>query len=257
MSQSDLVTYDGFNFGAVGIVLTNIDHLRMAARENQLEKIDGQIGAKLVESGLGTKPILLEGYYIGSSPADAQMMYDTLASVLNRQERPLVVPHGVGTRKYTATPQNVLIQQPDGLNRLTFSFEFVVPSGVAVSDDDHVLLSRTITTSTATIPVSVAGSVEARPLLVLNLGTITGGENKSISIRNARDFIGLTITRDWESGDSVIIDSANYQIYINSVLTHPTGRMPSWSAGAGALYYADTFTSRSVDINGTYKPRSL
>lgn len=257
MSQTSLVTYDGFNFGANGIVLTRIDHLNMAQRQNQLEKIADQIGTVLVESTLGSKPIFLEGYYAGSSPANAQTMYDTLAAVLNRQERPLVLPHGTSTRKYTATPQNVIIQQPDGLNRLTFSFEFVVPSGLASSDTDIELFSTTIVSSTYTIPVNVIGSVDARPLITLNVGAVTGGENKTVSIRNARDLIGLTILRDWQSGDSIIIDSANYQLYINGELVHPTGRFPSWSAGSGAVYYADTFTTRSVDLTGTYKPRNL
>lgn len=256
-TQSALVNYDGFNFGANGIVLTTINHLNIAKRENQLEKIADQMGAKLVESSSGSKSISIEGHYTAPSPQEAQLMYDILATVLNRTERPLVVPHGYGTRKYIATPENILIQQPNGLNRLNFSFEFIVPSGLSEEDIDRNLLSATVTTPSAVIPLEVVGSVDARPLITLSFGNITGGAGKSVSIRNGKDFLGLTFQRDFASNDTIAIDSANYQIYVNGDLVHPTGRMPSWSPGSGTLYYADTLTSRSVDISATYRPKNF
>lgn len=257
MSASQEVVYDGFNFADNGIVLTNIDHLRLAERENQLESRANRSGAVLVQSRLSTKPIYLEGYYIGSSVSDAQNMYDTLAQALNRQERPLVVPHAGGTRRYTATPQNLVISQPDGLNRLTFSFEFVVPEGSSAEQSATTLVDTSVTTASSTIPLSVSGSVTARPTITLTFTSVTGGTGKTVTIRNARDFIGLTFDRDFVSGDVITIDSDEFQIYINGVLTEPSGRMPTWEAGSGSLYYSDTFTSRQVEINATYIKKNL
>lgn len=251
------VIYDGFKFADYGIILTNIDHLTVAPRENQLERIANQNGAKLVQSLLGTKPIYLEGYYVGVSPADVQLMYDTLAAVMNRQSRPLIVPHGGGTRQYIATPQNVVIKQPDGLNRITFSFEFVIPDGYSTEVESVTLVDETVTSASASLALTVLGSVTARPLITMTFTSVSGGTGKTVSLRNARDFIGLTFDRDFVSGDVISVDSENFQIYINGVLTEPDGRMPTWSSGAGALYYSDTFTSRSVDIVGTYKPKNL
>lgn len=251
------VVYDGFGFVAAGCVLTNIDHMTLPKRDNELEDLVNRSGSVLVQSRLTTKPITVEGYYDGSSNTDAQVMYDTLAAALNREARLLEIPHAGSKRYYTATPQNIILQEPNGLNRLTFSMEFVVPEGSAQDQTTTQLLSTTITTSTATTPLTVIGSVTARPLLTVTFTSVTGGTSGSVSIRNARDFIGLTFNRTFVSGDVVTIDSANYQIYINGVLTEPNGRMPTWATGSGGLYYSDTFTARSVSITGTYNIRNL
>lgn len=253
----ELLSYDGFNFADNGIVISNLDHLRLPKRDNQIELRANRSGGVLVQSKLGVKEILIEGYYTGASIEDAQEMYDTLAAALNRQERPLIVPHAGGTRYYTATPENLVITQPNGLNRIIFSFEFVVPEGSAIEQTTTELIDTTVTTASSSIPLTVEGSVTARPLINIEFTSVTGGTGKSVVIRNARDFIGLTFERDFVTGDSISIDSENFQIYINGVLTEPNGRMPTWSAGAGALYYSDTFTDREVDITATYNKKNL
>lgn len=257
MTPNNEVIYDGFNFADYGIVLSLIDHLKVAPRRNQIARIASRNGGKLIQSNLDVKPIFLEGYYTGDTPADAQAMYDTLAAILNRQERPLIVPHAGSTRQYIATPENIMISNPDGLNKLTFSLEFVVPDGNSAEQTATTLISSTVTTASATIPLTIEGSVTARPFITLTFDTVTGGTAKTVAIRNARDFIGLTFSRDFVSGDTITIDSDNFQIYINGALTEPDGRIPSWSPGTGALYYSDTFTTRSVDITATYTEKNL
>lgn len=251
------VTYDGWSFSDNGCVLTNIDHLTLPKRNNQLEDRANRDGAVLVQSLLSSKPILIEGFYTGTDAADAQNMYDKLALALNRQQRPLIIPHGSGIRTYTATPDNIIIQQPGGLNRLTFSMEFVVPDGSSEDSTNTTLISQTITTTTSTIPFIISGSEKARPLINLTFTAVTGGTGGTVSIRNAKDFVGLTFARNFVSGDTITIDSENFQIYINGVLTVPNGRFPSWDGGAGSLYYQDTFTTRSVPITTTYKARNI
>lgn len=258
MTPINDVVYDGFSFVDNGIVLTNIDHMRIAKRDNQIENRANREGGVLVQSQLGTKPIYIDGYYVGTDIYAAQLMYDVLAQVLNRQQRPLIIPHAGSTRQYTATPENIIISQPDGYNRITFSFEFVVPDGSSSEQTSTDLFTdATITTASSTITLNVAGSVTARPLLNLTFTSVTGGTGKSVTIRNARDFIGLTFARDFVSGDTISIDSKEFQIYINGVLTEPDGRMPTWSPGSGALFYSDTFSGRSVDISGSYTQRNL
>lgn len=249
------VIYDGFSFAANGLVLEEIDHMQIGQRDNQIVKLANQPGGKLVQSLPGTKPIFLSGYYTGDTVSDVQSMYDTLTQALNRQERPLTIPHAGSTRTYTATPENVVIKQPKGLNRITFTFEFVVPEGSSEEETAVTFIDETITTASTTISFSILGSVPARPLINLIFTSVTDGTSKTVTLRNARDFIGLTFSRTFVSGDTITIDSANFQIYINGVLTQPDGRMPSWSAGPGALYYSDTFTDRSVNITGSYLPR--
>lgn len=255
--DTSLLTYDGFNFVSNGCVITNIDHLRLAPRNNQLETLANRDGAVLVQSHLGTKPILIEGYYDGPTAASAQVMYDTLAQALNRQERPLIIPHANSVRRYTATPENVILSEPKGLNRLTFSFEFVVPRGSAVEQVATELFDSTILTASSTIQMAIEGSVVARPLITLTFTSVTGGTGKTVSVRNARDYVGLTFTRDFVTGDVISIDSENFQIYVNGVITEPDGRMPTWAPGMGALFYSDTFTNRQVQITASYKIRNL
>lgn len=256
MNDADII-YDGFSFYDNGIVVTSIDHLTLAARRNQLETRANRNGAVLVQSLLGTKQIVVEGYYVGATKIDTELMYDVLAAALNRIERLLIVPHAGGERRYTATPENIIIKQPDGLNRITFNIEFVVPEGNAYEQVVTTLVDADITAASTTLPLTVVGSVLARPLTVLTYGTITGGTAKTMSLRNARDFIGVTFTRDFVTGDVITIDSDNFQIYINDELVEPNGRFPTWSPGTGALFYSDTMTTRSVNILSTYKRKDL
>lgn len=251
------LSYDGFNFVENGLVITNLGYLTIAPRQNQLEPIANRGGAVLVQSQLGTKPIVIEGYYIATSSAAAQTMYDTLAQMLNRQERPLVVPHAGGQRIFTATPENVVISQPDGLNRLTFSFEFVVPTGSSYEITPTTFINASVTSASTTEPVNIVGSVLARPAIIMTFNSVTGGTAKTVSLRNARDLIGLTFTRNFVTGDVILVDSDNFQVYINGVLSEPDGRLPSWLPGSGALYYSDTFTARNVSITGTYIRKDL
>jgi len=256
----DDVNFDGFSFKDNGIVLNNINHMTIASRDNQVEKRANRDGAVLVQSQLGTKPIYIEGYYTGDGPTakqDAELMYDTLAAALNRQERPLLIPHAGGTRRFIATPENIIITQPSGLNRIVFSLEFVIPEGNAEEEIPTRLFSQTITTPTATVPFTVLGSVKARPIINLTLTSVAGGTAGTISIRNARDFIGLTIFGNFVSGDTLIIDSDNFQIFHNGILLEPVGRIPTWETGSGSLYYSDTFSSRTVLAVGDYNIKNL
>lgn len=250
------VIFDSFSFQANGLVLTNIDHLRPPDRNNQIEPLANRAGGVLVQSLSGTKSIVLEGYYTGPTNADAQIMYDTLMQVLNRQERPLQVPHAGGVRVYTATPENIVMSQPGGLNRLTFSLEFVVASGSSAELSKSILADTTILTATATVPIVVQGSVAARPKIELTFTSVTGGTAKTVSIRNSKDYTGLTFSRDFVTGDTIVIDSERFQVYVNGVLVEPPGRLPSWAAGSGGIIYSDTFTGRTVNLFANYTPRN-
>jgi len=259
MDEDDVI-YDGFSFKNNGIVLTNINHMTVAKRDNQVERRANRDGAILVQSQLGTKPIYLEGYFTGEGQTgkqDAENMYDTLTQALNRQERPLIVPHAGASRKFIATPENIAISQPNGLNRIGFSLEFVVPEGNSIDDLPSALVSQVVTTATSTIPLSVLGSVRARPLISINFTSISGGSPGTVTIRNARDYIGVEVTRNFVTGDTLIIDSDNFQIFHNGVKVEPVGRIPTWEAGSGSLYYSDTFSSRSAQVTATYYPKNL
>lgn len=257
MTPQNQILFDSFDFSQVGIVFTDVNYMEIPKRNNQIEKLANRDGGVLVQSLLDVKEIELEGYYIGTSITDAKNMYDTLTQVLNRQQRTLEIPHGSTVRKFLATPQNLIISQPMGLNRITFSFSFVVPDGSSYSDTTSSLVSQTITTATATIPISVLGSVKARPRIILYYTAISGGTGGVISLRNAKDFVGLTFTGNFVTGDEIIIDSENFQIYKNGTPMEPNGRMPSWEAGSGSIYYSDTFSTRTLQINGTYIRRDL
>lgn len=256
MMQSNL-SYDSFVFSDNGLIVTNIGHLTLAPRENQLDKLANTNGSVLVQSQYGHKTIQVDGYYIGATSEAAQTMYDTLAAVCNRQQRNLVIPHAGLSRTYIATPGSIVIQQPDGMNRLTFSIEFVVPSGYAKNPEFLELFSETTSLSSISLPLEVAGSVNARPAISINFASVSGGDGKTVSIRNGRDMIGMTLTRDWASGDTILIDSENFQLYINGVLSAPSGRFPSWQPGFGSAIYSDTLTARTATIIGTYNAGNL
>lgn len=249
--------YDGFDSRDYDIVVTGIDQYKGATRSNQLEKRANRDGAVLVQSMLGSKPVGIEAYYTGTDSADAQEMYDTIMQAMNRSERRLELPHAGGERTYTATPETPLISNPDGLNRIVMSLTFVVPEGNSFETTDTTLVDTTVTTPSSTIPITVLGSVQARPFITMTFDSITDGTAKTVTLRNSKDFVGITIARDWVTGDVVTIDSDNFQLYINGELTHPEGRLPYWQPGSGAIIYSDTFTARSVDITGTYKVKNL
>src|SRR5690554_5198888 len=105
MQPIDQLTYDGFNFADNGLVITNLNYMNLPQRKNQIASRANRDGGVLVQSLLDIKSIPIEGFYKGESKTDAENMYDTLAAVLNRQARPLIVAHAGSTRTFIATPE--------------------------------------------------------------------------------------------------------------------------------------------------------
>lgn len=255
MNQTDVV-FDGFSFNGVGCVITDIDYMTTAKSNNQLANIANTDGTVLVQSRKQEKYVTLSGYYVGQDYTDAQQMYDVLTAAVNRVKRPLLIPHAGGVRQFNASISTISIQEPDGMNRLTFTFEFVVPIGAA-EETEVTMFNDTVTTPTKTFSVNILGSAKASVLITLRFTSVSGGAGKTVSILNGADMTGMTISRDWASGDTVILDTKNLQLYINGTLTAPTGRMIKMSQGYGSIIYSDTLTTRSVQVLGKYNRKDL
>lgn len=250
------LVYDGFDFDANGLVLTEINTGQPPERNLQLENLAERDGAAEVQSRLRVKRLVVQGYFIGSDIDDAEAMADTLNTVCNRSQRRLVTTYAGERRVFQASPDNWSITQPRGLNRITFTIEFSVNRGYGESENFETLFSETITNPVSTVGLTAKGSARVFPEITMTLNTATGGTG-NMNIRNGADQIGIGISRTWSADDQVILDCARGQLFINGTLTKPEGKIPSWNPGNGTLYYSDTFTAREVEISAVYRPRYL
>lgn len=84
---------------------------------------------------------------------------------------------------------------------------------------------------------------------------VTGGTGGTINLLNGSTQQGITITEDFVDGDILTVDSVEYEVLLNGVKIDFQGIFPTFPPGSQQFAYVDTFSTRNVDIVGTYKKR--
>ncbi len=141
---------------------------------------------------------------------------------------------------------------------MTFSILFRASDPIGRDNTATALvLTNPKTTNPADESITFGGSYLAEPYLSVVLNSGTGLTAKTMTITNTATGASISVTRTWVATDELIIDVANKQVYVNSVLVDYNGIFPTWEPGVGLLRYSDNFTTRSVTITGSYTKRYL
>lgn len=253
------ITYNAVSLQANGIVTTDTNIYSSPKKSIQSEKLAEADGSVIVKETYESKSFNCEGHMTADTTALLDTLIDTFKSTMNSSKEDFDIDYGGGTRRYTATPENVIISRERGLNRAGWSVEFFCEEPVGSDTMTTALLTgQVITSSSSIIPMTIAGSYRAEPVITVTVGAVTGGSpTKTITISNDTTLRGISVTRSWLAGDVLEIDTLNKTIYVNSIAVESSGLYPSWIVGVGGLSYLDDFTTRSVTIGAVYYKRYL
>ena len=245
---------DGFKLQdpTQGIYVTESDFYSMPKIDLNYKSLAEQDGAVLLDKRMQHKEINIKGSMIKNTQAQLDKLIDKLKSQVNKEAVDLVIDFGDKTRTYRVTIQALNVQRRRGLSIATYDLSLFSQYPFGADEIYTELVSGKVTTASESVEVFIEGNYPTSPLVNLTVNSVTNGTGGSISINNASNFIGVTVTRDWQAGDILQIDSLSKDVLVNGSQVEYTGRFPVWQAGSGVMNYTDTFSDRDVDILVTY-----
>lgn len=254
----------GFKFGlfnlqdpANGVWVTKTNVYSAPTNDIQADALANRDGAYVVKQTYRSKTFQVEGVLRSSTRAGLEQLMDTFKTVMAQKNQAFDVDYAGGIRRFLANATTVIIADI-GLTSAAFSVEMMSPDGMGWSlDQVNLIDSSSITTSTAVFSALLIGSYQIEPVIRLELTSVTGGTNKTVTITNGASLRGIRITRNWSSGDVLEFDSAKRTLYVNSIETDFQGQFPVFDPGTAILNYLDDFSARTATIRSYYTPRWL
>lgn len=252
------IMFDVFSLQGGGVTCVKTDVYSAPPINVQDEKLAQRDGSVIVKKQLGPKVFTCEGNMKLDTTVQLDVLLDTFKRSLNKQEQNFDIDYAGSTRRYVATPRNMVISREKGLNTAGWSVEFFCANPVGSDTFTSTLLSPTgITASSNSASITVNGSYKAEPLITVTVTTLTGGGNNTVTISNDSTLRGVAVTRTWANGDVLEIDCLNKTFYVNNAAVPFTGQFPQWEPGNSGINYLDDFSARSVTITATYQVRYL
>lgn len=224
----------------------------------QSEKLVRRDGMKLYNKEYGAKVIEIEGLITANSRDAFLSTRDTLLRYLEPQEATLQVPIEPQPRQWTSTVQNTIFSDTGG-GYGSFTITFVASDPFGYDRDARTILNgATNTTGSADISLieSIQGSYETPATITITIAGVTGGTGKYIQLSN-QSGDAIKITRDWISDEVLVLDMKLLTAKVNGALVDYTGTFWNMDVGDTTINYIDNFTTRTVSLMGTYKPRRL
>lgn len=256
--SNDLQTYNPAT--RVGIITNSIEHTDLPDKVAQLYAKADANGSSIPAINYPSKTIPIAGSIHGSSQADLDSRIDTFKSYFNGKDKNLDIAYGSGTRRYIATANSVSVKRKQKSLYASFSVEFICtnPFGLDTSTTNLWTAKTGFTSATFTEAPTIGGTAPYQlPVITITVNSLTGaGDYVQISNNNNNQELmiyGVGI----EAGDVIVIDCANRVVTINDIEIVPYGTFLELEPGAASITYTDGFTTRSVDVVGTYVKRWL
>jgi hypothetical protein len=251
------VKYGSYDMQGGGSVVTDTDVYSAPPNSIQADALAELDGSLIVKQRYTSKTFRVEGYLRADSIAALETLIDTFKRAMSVKNQAFDIDYAGGIRRYLASSQNTMISK-SSLTTAGFTVEFLSPDGMGWSLDSTALVTPTgITTSSASIPLTVAGSYQCEPKISVKLNTLSGGTTKTISITNDATLRGISVTRTWVAGDLLEIDSLAKTVFVNDIPVEFKGQFLTWAVGAGAVGYLDDLTARDATITASYTRRWL
>ena len=249
------VSFAGNDISQVlGVDLYNHNFNNLPNRDIKINKVARRDLSIITSSEYTQKQITVFLDVCSGSRGDTEDTLTFLKALLQPQNAILKVSQGGVEVEYTATMNEFNIEW-NGIQAYV-TIQFIASDPIGRESDVKTLATlNAIITATASLSMTVEGSATAYPVISLTLNSVTGGTAKDITIGNGLTNQGITITRNWTSGDVLIIDSFNSEATVNGVLTDFTGIFPQFAAGSQQITYTDNLTTRNADLSATYQPR--
>lgn len=248
--------FDGNDLSGVsGARLYNHDFNSLPQRGLNINKLAREDKSILTSAEYSSKEVPINLHLYGCTRAEAELVLRNLKAVMQLTNRELVVNQAGEETKYIATLNQVSHEWFGGKVKVTLIFTCSDPIGQATTPTESI--DENNTAQSANFALDIEGSFIAEPVISLTFNSITSGTGATITLKNNIIGQGISLTRDWVTGDLVTIDSFNKTVVINGAGSDFSGIFPFFYPGNQVLGYVDSFSARDVDIVLTYIKRSV
>ena len=256
MEDLFVVTFAGNDLGAIaGVDVVNHNFNNMPRRDIKINKLARQDLSIITSAEYQSKEITVVLKVAGMTRTATEESLKLLKARVQAQNAPLVTSQTGIKVEYTATVNAFEIEWFNPLVALvTISFIASDPIGRGVLVENLAAITGQ-TAALVNVPITVDGSVYAKPSITVVLNSVSGGSNTFIQLLNGATGQGIKITATWAAGDTLIVDSSTMQASINGDLVDFTGMFPVFKPGVQQIKYNDGLTARNFDLSATYKPR--
>lgn len=237
-----------------GISVYNHNFLDLPNRELGISKLARADKSVLTSAEYSSKKVTIKLMICGSDKEDTEDKYIALIGHLQNTNGTLRLREGSSDINYTASTLQSIGQEYFG-HTLKVTLEFVCTDPFGIDNLPTTLVSTTNTLPVITYALTVLGSYRVEPVIRITLTSITDGTGKVLKIKNENTQKGVEITRDWVSGDVLVIDSLEKIVTVNNSMVDFVGTFPDFLPGLKTLGYVDSFTARSVNILAIYNKR--
>lgn len=243
------VSFDGIDLTSItGLTVLKTDPYRPPRRNVEMAELARRSQNKLSSAFYREKRITVRVGITRATRALAEVSLDSLYAILQRTDRPLIVPYGGSRRKFTATYEDsVFDDEKEGGSYVEKDLVFTCSDVFGYDLAETLLLQITNYTSHyRSDKLTFGGSAPTQaPYIVLTYSVVTTGTNRTVQIGNSDTGQQVAITGTWVAGDKIEVDCLNGSVKVNGIEVDFVGAIPDWEVGFGWWYYNDNFHART------------
>lgn len=248
------VIFDGNDLSLIpGVDLHNHNFNLLPSREIKINKLARQDKSIITSSEYSQKDIPIWFEVCDGSRQDTELAVTELKTLVQGQNKLLQVLQAGEETQYVCTMNEFNIEWEGTTAIVQIMFIASDPIGERLAS--QTLFSGAITSSTATLTAVVQGSFKVEPIITITVTAVSGGSGGQMTIKNANTQQGITISHDFLAGDVITINSQAKTLTINGTNSDFGGTFPIYYPPTQSLGYTDTFTTRTIALTSSYKPR--
>jgi len=248
------ITFNSLNINdATNYFVEKMNNEDVATQEVNTQKIARTNESVILRKNFGNKIIKLTLIVKDSTQALLDARLDTLRKTIEALDKNLDIDYASGTRRYVCTGFIKGIDR--NLTWARVNIEFVCYKAFGEDTANTTEEFNDKTTNPYTDDIEIGGSAPAQPDITININAVTlDAGDKFLQIKNTDngDYIKITAD-DFQADDVIVISSRTSLVTRNGNVIEYLGIMPEWIVGVNNWEYSDNFTTRTVDIQFSYK----
>lgn len=258
LTSPPVVKFAGNDLNQVaGLLITKRNDFEPAERVTNQYKLARTNKSVLTTAEFKNKPVTIECVITRPNRALLRDSIDQLNGLLTAIEDRLDILQDGVVRRYTGTMKMLRVAETQG-GYAKVSIQFMCSDPFGYDESATSLLEAVESTSGNTsFQISVGGSAAVEPIITIEFTGITDGTGGTVQVTNTRNGIGISVTRDWVTGDILEINGEEKKVRINGSEINPTGKILSFLPGLRQIGYVDDFTARTYEITAQYTKRYL